>query len=379
MEKSILKTLLCTALLSVMLFAVGCGGQAGESAPATAGVTQTAVTPAISAGTYTPGTVESETAEVNTPTATVPVNTPTVPANTPTVPANTPTAPAITDFRPVPDGYQETNGNMLNGGYAAELNGKIYYSEQDDQNRLYRMDADGSNKEKLSDTANYSRYIYIQCANDTVYYMHSEGENDDVQYSIVSYNPKTGKETVITDENVLYYAVYNDRIFYNTFDYETEMGYLYRINADGTEKTELLESRTPDFLQIKDGMLYLSFDETLYIMNINGDGDGELYCYYHYSLQPYNDSIYFVGYGLQLCKGDLGKDSDDAAVILTDVYFFNISDNRLLYENDEDKIYIADLDGSNSRLIAEGSMPIVIGDWVYYISKDLTMEKVSIK
>ncbi|MDD6205049.1 MAG: DUF5050 domain-containing protein [Firmicutes bacterium] len=371
MEKSILKTLLCAALLSVMLFAVGCGGQPGESAPVTAGVTQPTVTPEISAGTYTPGTPETETAGVNTPTATVPVN-------TPTVPVNTPTAPAITDFRPVPDSYQETNGNMRNGGYAAELNGKIYYSEQDDQNRLYRMDADGSNKEKLSDSANYSRYIYIQCANDTVYYMHSDGENEDVQYSIVSYNPQTGKETVITDDNVLYYAVYNDRIFYNTFDYDTEMGYLYRINADGTEKTELLESRTPDSMQIKDGMLYLSFYESLYIMNISGGDDCE-YRYYHYSLQPYNDSIYFVDYDMQLYKGDIGKDSDDVAVIMTDVFFFNISDNRLLYVNGEEKIYIANLDGSNSRLIAEGGLPIVIGDWVYYISKDLTMEKVSIK
>lgn len=132
-------------------------------------------------------------------------------------------------------------GNLYNGGLFCESNGKIFFANPDDKNRLYSMDLSGENVKKLSnDTA-----MYINADSHYVYYVRRNG-NQDEEFSVFSFNtnslcriPRDGGKVVILDRDPCIYAtLIGNYIYYLHYDNE-EATRLYRIGIDGKDRTQL--------------------------------------------------------------------------------------------------------------------------------------------
>lgn len=299
----------------------------------------------------------------STPSAMIASPTPTItPTPTPTI-TPTPT-PTITPTPSFDISMDNQTGNRYNGNYVAKYKDEIYYANQDDNYKLYKMQSDGSNKVKLSDKANSSFFIGIEFDQEQLFYMNIQGDSMDEHIcTLYAFNLTKKTEKKLTNDNIYFYTVYNGWIYYTTVDTYT----LYKIRTDGSERTMLSEfSDGPLFLQIKDDKLYLSFDEALYTMNFNGETIGKAQQYHHFQLMLYGDTVYYNDWDLEMCKCPIGM-NNDIVVIPQDILMFNIYNNTLYYVTmDDSMIYASNLDGSNSRFIAYGMSPLILDDVIYY-------------
>lgn len=137
-----------------------------------------------------------------------------------------------------------TIGNLYNAGLFCEKDGKIYFSNPDDNGCLYVMDADQSNLQKL----NADSVMYINVDDNYIYYVrNNDAKKSSSEYPYFSFNNNSlcrtdleGKNVKILDENpCIYAALTGNYIYYLHYDTE-DATTLYKVKIDGTEKKQVL-------------------------------------------------------------------------------------------------------------------------------------------
>jgi hypothetical protein len=158
-----------------------------------------------------------------------------------------------------------TAGNLYNAGLFCESNGTVFFSNPDDNGRLYSMDPDGSNVKKLcEDTA-----TFINADSNYVYYARDNGSAT-LNYSYFSFHnnslcriPRNGGRIVVLDKDpCMYVSLIGNYIYYLHYDTENATT-LYKIKIDGTEKEKL--ENTYQYTCSTDGQYF-------YYNNITTDG-----------------------------------------------------------------------------------------------------------
>ena len=164
-----------------------------------------------------------------------------------------------------------TSGNLLNGGLFCEYDGKIYFSNPDDEGRLYVMNDDLTHSKRLSnDTATdinvagkyiiYGRHNEKQVqSNDNIF---SQGNTGMYRLQKNGKNMKTLFDSVVDTINLAGNTVYYQK--------NTPSGFsVYQINIDKSNEDMLIED--PIFpYAINNGFLYYSsVKENHYINRIN--------------------------------------------------------------------------------------------------------------
>ena len=293
------------------------------------------------------------------------------------------------DFDSIPIGQQDFTGNNLQGGYVAVHGGMFYYSNQDDENKLYCMDENGENETKLSDKPNIATWLFIQSDENLLFYIHTEkieegvlesGWTISVRSTLYSYDLSSNVERKLVDNNIYTYVVSEGWIYFTTFDDNR----LYKMKTDGSSKEILGEGWEPMAVQLCNDRLYYKHFESLRIMNL--DGTGIIIFYYPmYAYYAYNDEI-FDGRGA-ITKRAIKEDSlifseeveaaygefEPVITILEEkisAFDYNIFHQRIYYSTPDGKIYRININGSNPEYIADGSAPIVFSDYVFYLDKD---------
>lgn len=280
------------------------------------------------------------------------------------------------------DTQGNTNGNIANSGFAAIGGDWIYYSNINDDGKLYKIKTDGTGRIKLSDDTSHSINVvgdWVYCVGFKMerfnykynYKIRTDGSAwteldpqtsnyekkvpvlsrfivvDDWMYSTSVHNSIyrvstrfDGTYEKIADNvvrNLLSSAVADGWIYYNDYSYGSDM--LYKIRIDGTEKTKLL-SEIGGFVNVVDDWIYY-------------------YSYYHGGLYKVRTD------GTQRTKlldGSFRGINVDGDWI----YFcanFNESDpNYYLYK--------VKTDGTGKTLLSSQIKSAfgvnVVGDWVYY-------------
>ncbi len=141
-------------------------------------------------------------------------------------------------------GYTNGNtaGNLYNGGLFCESNGTIFFSNPSDSGKLYSMDSNGNNLQKLSDDI----VTYINADDNYIYYIRNNvGEN--LEYNFFSFYSnalvridRDGDNIVILDtEPCLYAALLGNYIYYIHYD-ELEASTLYKVRIDGEEQKQVM-------------------------------------------------------------------------------------------------------------------------------------------
>jgi hypothetical protein len=137
-----------------------------------------------------------------------------------------------------------TAGNLYNSGLFCENGGTIFFSNPDDDGKLYCMDSNGANLKKLNDDTP----TYINADANYVYYTRNN-PSDDTSFSFLNINTHSlcrmnrngkGSVLILDTETSIYASLVGDYIYYIRYTKDSAST-LYRIRIDGEEMEQVNE------------------------------------------------------------------------------------------------------------------------------------------
>ncbi len=151
-----------------------------------------------------------------------------------------------------------TAGNIFNGGLFCEQDGKIYFSNDNDDGALYVMNSNCTNIKKV----HYDKAVYINADENYLYYLRANDTRENNSGSILMFN-NSGMYRLDHNGNNLKIISYNpgsyltlkgNFVYYQNYDVNSGL-FLYRKKIDTTmEKLILEEAVIPSY--ISDNKLY---------------------------------------------------------------------------------------------------------------------------
>lgn len=263
------------------------------------------------------------------------------------------------------EGYVNGNtaGNLYNGGLFCENNGVIYFANPSDGGKLYSMDSNGTNLQKLSEDA----ATYINADDNYIYYIRNNvGGNLDYSFFAFHTNAlcridKDGDNIAILDtEPSMYAALLGNYIYYIHYD-KTEASTLYRVRIDGEEQEQVMKEAV--FTCNTDGQYF-------YYNGMTSDGSIHRFdtvtntssvIYEGNSYQPIvNDGtdIYYIDGNTDYSIVHTNLDFDYPTIVTSDsVDSYNVYGSTIYYQRyDEDGSALCMIknDGSEKTVLMEG-------------------------
>lgn len=266
-----------------------------------------------------------------------------------------------------PNGVRgNTTGNLNNNGMFCEYDGKIYFANPYDRNRLYVMNSDCSNIKKLNDDTVCSINVY----GDYIYYVRNNFSPETTtmifrgQLLGVIRTDLKGKHTKVLSDNVAgIINLYGNDLLCQTFD--NNIGFYFeKISIDGKEKTLLDEADTYPSSIYNNKLYYTNTtdDHNIYDLNLNGSSSSVFLEANAYMVDMQGDYVYYIdmddGYSLvrvNLATGNkevLVKDSNGKCIS------YNLYGNSIFYhiEGDASALYRMNKDGSDKKFIKAGNI-----------------------
>jgi len=223
-------------------------------------------------------------------------------------------------------GSGETRAISVDSAWFINVSGDyIYYSNRDDNNRIYRVDRNGGNRESLTDNGAW----FTTLADGWLYYL---DESDD--YRLYRISSSGEGKTRLSEDTAWSLYIEEDWIYYANRD---DGNKIYRVSSDAGQK-EKINDNASSSINVADGWVYY----------INED-DGS--------------SIYRM-------KTD---GSENEKVIEQPAWFINVADGWIYYADEEDEFSLNKVktDGTGRvKLVSEAVRYInVIGDWILYMDQ----------
>ena len=259
-----------------------------------------------------------------------------------------------------------TAGNLYNGGLFCEYEGKVYFSNPYDGNKLYMMSVSGENAEKLCDDV----ASYINVAGEYIYYRRSNIESsvNEIFNGVANgvFRLKMGDKVMQeiyrgVVENVTLYGNY---LYYSSYDDSGIM--LRKSKIDDTEHKEIMNksykmisSANGNFYFVENtgnhNMLRMDIETQVVTTHMTGN---------YYMPIATNSHIYFidVANGYKLCRAiaTAHMPNHNVEVLCSDRvvnYNVGVDENVIFYqvENEDDhKLMKMSLDGSNVEEVVKG-------------------------
>lgn len=261
------------------------------------------------------------------------------------------------------DNYVNGNssGNLYNAGLFCENNGKLFFSNQNDDGKLYSMDVNGDNLEKLcDDTA-----LYINADKNYIYYVRNNNNalsNDMVfsysKNSLCRISRTSGDIVILDSDPCIYASLVGNYIYYLHYDDENATC-LYKIKIDGTEKTKLLNHYIFTCNTSGQYFYYNSPDDgSLYRYDTKTEQSTLIYecnCYKPVVIDDIN--LYYMDASIDNAIVHLNIESP-YPITLTDgdIEHFNVYGSHIYYQRggDNPALCVIENDGSNYQEIASG-------------------------
>ena len=257
-----------------------------------------------------------------------------------------------------------TAGNLYNGGLFCEYNGVIYFSNPNDNGKLYSMDSDGQNLKKLTD----DNATYINADDNYVYYIRNNSDSS-LNFNFVSFHRNAlvridhnGKNLVLLDTDpCLYASLIGNYIYYVHYDTE-DASTLYKVRIDGEEKQQVMPEAV--FTCNADGQFF-------YYNGMSSDGS-----IHRYDTVSDTSTIIYVGNCFQPIVKD-GADvyyidgNTDCSIVHTNINFdnpsyitkdsvdaYNVHGSYIYYQrfkkNGESALCMIKNDGTEFQVLREG-------------------------
>ena len=114
-----------------------------------------------------------------------------------------------------------TSGNLMNKGLFAEHNGKIYFSNPYDGDKLYSMNSDCTNIKKLSDDS----VSYINVTDNYIFYVRNNFDKDNAGmifrgqlYGVIRSKLNGKNAKALTVDVISTMALIGNRVYYGSYD-----------------------------------------------------------------------------------------------------------------------------------------------------------------
>jgi len=139
----------------------------------------------------------------------------------------------------------------------------IYYTNSNDESKLYKMKTDGSLKTKISDDTKVENFNYY---NGSLYY--SKYDSDYI-YKVTT--DGTLPQMVNNKEKIMKFCVNNNLIYYTSFVNQD----LYKMNLDGSNK--ILLSKKIQSFNVTQEYIYYTKNTSIRRLTVDGNNDTEIY------------------------------------------------------------------------------------------------------
>lgn len=255
-----------------------------------------------------------------------------------------------------------TAGNLYNGGAFCEFNGTIYFSNPSDGGKLYSMDSNGNNLNKLADDIP----TYINADENYIYYVRNN-PSDNLDFNYVAFYQNAlvrmdhdGDNIVILDtEPSLYAALLGNYIYY--LHYSTDdASTLYKVRIDGEEQQQVMERAV--FTCNTDGQYfyYNGMDADGNIHRFDTVADTTVVVYEGNCFQPIisDNDVYYIDGNTNYSIVHTNLEFDNPTYITRDsVDCYNVYGSYIYYQRydkDGSALCMIKNDGTEFRIIQEG-------------------------
>lgn len=260
-------------------------------------------------------------------------------------------------------------GKGVHDTFAVKKGAWIYYSNPNDDFKLYKMNISGNIKRKVKDTYNVGE---LNVSDGCIYFL-AAGAKSNLY--------RVGRDDkgldIVGEDFITYMRISGSWIYYVVND-NGEKYNLYKMKTDGNERTFLLEVDYWNFnnLNVQDGWIYFkaSDDGKRGIYKIKTDGSGKTLINEgeHYDINVIGKWIYFsdADDGGHIHK-ILLDGSRDTTINDDRSYELNIDGEWVFYCPsfiEETGVYKIRTDGSQKTRLSEDNATSIniIDDWIYY-------------
>lgn len=264
--------------------------------------------------------------------------------------------------------YGNTVGNLANDGLVAQQGEWIYYSNELDDDKLYKIRTDGTQKQKICD--DQARYLNV--LDDWIYYVKDYGTLFKIRIDGTKKIQISKEKESVGDINVV-----GNWIYYVAFNLSDEkyLESISKIRTNGTRRQQLYQTHELHNLIVVGNWIY--FQKwgnyyNIYKMKTDGTQVQALNQEVSFDINVVDDWIYYsedVNEKSKLCKMKtdgtqkqyLNQDGCDCLNVVGDwIYFVDPNDNRYLYK--------IRTDGTQKQLLSnDRSWGLNIADdWIYY-------------
>ena len=274
-------------------------------------------------------------------------------------------------------GLGNTNGNIASGGSIVQKDEWIYYVESEDGCSIYRMNEDGTIREKLVS----GDCSYLNIVSDKIYYVNTEyGKNINKTINCASLDG-ADKQVLITLKSIFCFQMSDEWMYYS--GYEEEQGFgLFKTNIH-TGDTQILFDEWVDVFQIEDEWIYMNIMSLGYrgIYRIKNDGSGfsQIYSDFIHTFTVDNGYVYFypqsMNYLGQLRRINVdGNNEIFIARLPGHIKYINVFNNYIYYMTYDTigRIQLNDFNNNEIITTTDGTFYSfsVIRDYVYFTNGD---------
>lgn len=260
-----------------------------------------------------------------------------------------------------------TAGNIYNGGLFCERDGRIYFSNDNDDGSLYVMNdkADPTSVKKL----HYDKAAYINVDENYIYYLRANNTRENASGSLLMFNNtgiyrinQNGKSLKLISSNPgSHITVFGNHVYYQNYDVDSGL-FLYRNQTDGTlERLLLREAVIPSTI----------INNKLYYVGRNNDHNINCLDLSSFTTRPHiegnfaypifiGDYIYYMDQSNNYTINRMNMDGSDPTVLVKErTSTFNITNSgKYLYYQIDDmnnsRICRMDLTTMTSEVLLDG-------------------------
>ncbi|NBI30397.1 DUF5050 domain-containing protein [Chengkuizengella marina] len=245
-------------------------------------------------------------------------------------------------------------------------NNLLFYLDNNDFNKLYQMDLNGENINKIVDSTVTEYEIY----DNKIYYRNALDENKLYETELLGEN-----NVRVIDQRLLQYEMYNDQLY---FIEDSDQQRLFQYDMETKQLTKITDEQVYQFYILNEKIFYTS-QEGSNIVNLDGTDLLKLTSDIE-NPKILGDWIYYVGYGehenLYRIKQD-GSEQTKLTTINTNNYMIL---NDWIYYIEDWKLHKIKLDGSEKVKISDKSVNLLLSienDWIY-ASSSLNASPISV-
>ena len=279
------------------------------------------------------------------------------------------------------DGYVNGNtaGNLYNSGLYCEYNGTIYFANPGDSNRLYSMDANGTNVKKLSNDV----VSYLNADDNYIYYVRNNLTATESIFNfnanaLCRYSKRNGDVLVLDDQPSMYASLVGNYIYYIHYDTDSAST-LYRVKIDGSEQKQI--SKTPYFTCSTNGQ-YIYYngiegDHNIYEYNTATGSQTQLYAGNCWMPVRVDNEVYFMDCEDDYKLAKVNLSTGDKTTLTEDrVDCFNIYGSYIYYQdNTTSYLNRVRTDGTDNEELFSGIYTKLNATSYYLYFTDFTTER----